>query len=125
MCRLYNKKKRKKLSARIFFKLFLQSNEGSTATEWNQFKQNFLSCDEIEENNYLKEKSKARILQALLSMLDYKDESNSCNFTPLWLAENIIPSLFFFLLFFFVHTQLWCVQALVHSPTNQLGKSRR
>lgn len=100
MCRLYNKKKRKKLSARIFFKLFLQSNEGSTATEWNQFKQNFLSCDEIEENNYLKEKSKARILQALLSMLDYKDESNSCNFTPLWLAENIIPSLFFFLLFF-------------------------
>lgn len=59
-------------------------------------KQNFLSCDEIEENNYLKEKSKARILQALLSMLDYKDESNSCNFTPLWLAENILPSLHFF-----------------------------
>lgn len=59
-------------------------------------KQKFLSCDELEENNCLKDESKAGILQALLSMLDYKDESNSCNFTPLWLAENILPSLHFF-----------------------------
>lgn len=44
-------------------------------------KQSFLSCDELEENNYLKEESKAGTLQALLSMLDFKSMNNSCHFS--------------------------------------------
>lgn len=65
-----------KLSARNFFKLFLHSNEGSTVTVMiailQVIKQSFPSCDELEENNYLKEDSKCGILLVLLSMPDFR-----------------------------------------------------
>lgn len=97
-CRLYNKKKRekKKLSARNFFKLFLHSNEGSTVTVTvailEAIKQSFPSCDELEENNYLKEDSKCGILLVLLSMPDFRSLNNSCYFSKITLGCRKHPS---------------------------------
>lgn len=52
-------------------------------------KQNFLSCDELEENNYLKEESKAGFLQALVYALVFKNVKISCR--SLWITESILP----------------------------------
>lgn len=67
-------------------------------------KQSFLSCDELEENNYLKEESKAGTVQVLLSMVEFRTLNNSCNFSKITLDCWKHPSfsavfLFYFFLF--------------------------
>lgn len=88
-------------------------------------KQSFLSCDELEENNYLKEDSKAGTLQALLSVLDFRSLNNSCNFSKITLHCWKHPSFsVVFLLLVLLHIQIQGAQAVVHSLTNRLvGRS--
>lgn len=97
-CRLCNKKKRgKNLSARNFFKLFLHSNEGSTVTVMTAIlqaiKQSSPSCDELEENNDLKEDSKCGILSVLLSVSDFRSLIWSCYFSKITLDGWKHPTL--------------------------------
>lgn len=86
-------------------------------------KQNFLSCDELEENNYLKEESKAGFLQALVYALVFKNVKISCRFTLDYWKHP--PPLHFFLSVLNLRSG-WRAQVLVHSPTNQVfGRSWR
>lgn len=90
-------------------------------------KQSFLSCYEVEEKNYLKEEGKAGILQALLSVLDFRNLNNSCNFSKITLdcwKHPFFSALFFSFIYLFSHIQVQWAQAIVHSPTYRLVGQR-